>query len=448
MSDPNPLIAERVDSTTWSSGLWMLESIEDARSGIASGSWVDASLGVGGAALSGLGFVVDPVGSLVSMGVAWLIEHVKPLSDALDWLAGDPDQIAAYAQTWANVATRAIESGEELAASVAREVADWADRAAEAYRVHVEQRVAALGGIGEAAAGIGEAVRGSGELVAAVRMIVRDLIAECVAVLAARLPTWLAEIAGTLGFATPVVVAQVASLVAKWAARISRFLSALLESLGRLFPLLAKLMDALSQLRAVLRGGGRLADDAPVARLADDAPTGGGGPDAPGGLIDGPGGGALTDADRAALTDYTGDGYRDMNSYLRNPNQYTATEQAALQARADRVSEALARLPPQPGTTYRGADLPDDVLARYQPGQVVTEQAFTSTSRDPSVPQGAFDGNTLFTVIGQNGRDVAPYSQYAHEAEILYDRGTNFMVTSRTWDPDLQKWIIVMEEVP
>src|SRR5690606_1708016 len=122
MSDPNPLIAERVDSTTWSSGLWMLESIEDARSGIASGSWVDASLGVGGAAVSGLGLVVGRVGWVVWMGVGCLMEDVKPLSDGRDRLAGDPDQIDAYAQTWANVAPRAIESGEELAAWVAREV--------------------------------------------------------------------------------------------------------------------------------------------------------------------------------------------------------------------------------------------------------------------------------------------------------------------------------------
>ncbi len=41
-----------------------------------------------------LGVVLDSIGTLVSYGVAWLIEHVKPLSDALDWLAGDPDQIA------------------------------------------------------------------------------------------------------------------------------------------------------------------------------------------------------------------------------------------------------------------------------------------------------------------------------------------------------------------
>lgn len=167
-----------------------------------------------------------------------------------------------------------------------------------------------------------------------------------------------------------------------------------------------------------------------------------------GGLSSGGNDGAgLTDTDRVALDDYTGPGYRDMNSYLRNPDQFSAADQAAIQTRVDNVSEALGKLPPEPGVTFRGTNLPDDVLARYEPGHIVTEDAFMSTSRDPSVAQGAFDGNTLITVNGQNGRDVAPHSQFPGEAEILYDYGTDFIVTSKRWDPDLGKWLVTLEEV-
>ncbi|MFI7577361.1 ADP-ribosyltransferase [Micromonospora sp. NPDC049497] len=160
-----------------------------------------------------------------------------------------------------------------------------------------------------------------------------------------------------------------------------------------------------------------------------------------------PPGRALTDADRVALTDYTGPGYRAMNPFLRDPGRYTPDEAAALQVRADRVSEALAKLPERPGTTYRGGQYPDDLLARYEPGQVVTERAFTSTSTDPRVAQGAFDGNTVMVISGRNGRDVAPYSEYPDEAEILYDQATNFKVTSKAWDADLGKWVVTMEEM-
>ena len=56
------------------------------------------------AGLDALALVSDPVGALLQYGIAWLIAHVKPLSEALDWLAGDPAQITAHAQTWRNVA--------------------------------------------------------------------------------------------------------------------------------------------------------------------------------------------------------------------------------------------------------------------------------------------------------------------------------------------------------
>ncbi len=157
--------------------------------------------------------------------------------------------------------------------------------------------------------------------------------------------------------------------------------------------------------------------------------------------------GALTDADRAALHDYTtNEGYTAMNPFLRNPGAYSDADRAALQARADAVSRGLDKLPAQPGSTYRGVNYPDDVLAKYEPGQTVTEHAFTSTSRDAGVAQGAFDGNTLMVVTGRNGKDVAPFSNFP-ESEILYDKGTNFKVTSKAWDAGMGKWVITMSEV-
>ncbi|MET0423458.1 MAG: hypothetical protein ABW046_06265, partial [Actinoplanes sp.] len=54
---------------------------------------MDGTLGAVSAGLDGLALVSDPVGALLQYGIAWLIEHVQPLSEALDWLAGDPAAI-------------------------------------------------------------------------------------------------------------------------------------------------------------------------------------------------------------------------------------------------------------------------------------------------------------------------------------------------------------------
>ena len=101
----NPLVAEPIDepASAWS-GVWIAEDIEQIGHGVRSGSWVDGSLGMVSAGLDGLALVSDPIGTLLQYGVAWLIEHVRPLSQALDWLAGDPAAIAAQAETWRKVA--------------------------------------------------------------------------------------------------------------------------------------------------------------------------------------------------------------------------------------------------------------------------------------------------------------------------------------------------------
>jgi hypothetical protein len=115
----NPLVAARVDAPVdrWA-GVWIAEDIEQLAHGVRNGSWVDTALGGVGAGLDALAIVSDPLGALLQYGVAWIIEHVKPLSRALDWLAGDPAQIAAHAQTWRNVAGALHENAADLEQAV------------------------------------------------------------------------------------------------------------------------------------------------------------------------------------------------------------------------------------------------------------------------------------------------------------------------------------------
>nr|WP_240948009.1 ADP-ribosyltransferase [Planosporangium mesophilum] len=426
----------------------MVEDAFQISRGIQNDSWVDGTLGTVGGSLDVLGMVIDPLGSLVSWGVAWLMEHVKPLKDALDWLAGNPDEIAAHAATWGNVAAFTAEARQQYADSVNSATAYWQGASGDAYREHAGLHLSVMEGISHAAHGISYAVQGAGLLVGMVRGIVRDLIAQFVGTLAARLPQWLAEEGLTLGVATPIVIGQVAALVAKWVDKIQTFVRALINSLRRLMPMLHRLGEIFTELKQMLnklaRSNPLKHGDEPGPPRRHDTPDGGGHVNDPHDTLVGQ---PLTDTDRAALHDYTtNDGYTTMNPFLRDSSGYSDADKTAIQARSDRVSEGLAKLPPQPGTTYRGVQYSDEILARYEPGQVVTERAFTSTSQDPNVAQGAFNGNTLMTITGKNGRDIAPFSNYP-EAEILYDKGTNFKVISKVWNPRIDKWVIHIEEV-
>jgi len=245
------LVAGAHDSTTWYTGLGLVEDAAQVAGGIHNNSWVDGTLGGVGGSLDILSMAIDPLGSLVSWGVSWLMEHVKPLREALDWLAGNADEVAAHAATWNNVAAFTDAARQDFVARLKAEVADWFGSSGDAYREHAGTHVAVLEGMSTAAQGISYAVEGAGLLVGLVRGIVRDLIAQFVGTLAARLPQWLAGEGFTLGIATPVVIGQVSALVAKWVNKIQHFVRALLASLRRLHPMLNRLGDILTHLRGL-----------------------------------------------------------------------------------------------------------------------------------------------------------------------------------------------------
>ncbi|WP_052720695.1 hypothetical protein [Actinoplanes rectilineatus] len=237
--------------------------------GIRNGSWVDVSLGGLGASLDGLSLVVDPLGTVAAWGVAWLLDHVEPLRETLDRLAGDAPAVAAQATTWHSVAASVASTRTAYADRVTTQLAEWHGASADAYRRHAAENLAVLDGISVASGGIGAAVEGAGLVVALVRGLVRDLIAEFVATLAVRLPTWAAAEGLTLGAATPFVVSRVAALVSEWAGRIRRLVQSLLDSLRHLTSRITGLEKILDQLRMK-------ADD--LSRSADTpAGTSGGG---------------------------------------------------------------------------------------------------------------------------------------------------------------------------
>jgi hypothetical protein len=501
----NPLVAPVQDSTTWYTGLGLVEDAYQVSNGISSHSWIDTGLGGLSTGLDMLSMAVDPLGSLASWGVSWLLEHVQPLKEALDWLAGNADEVAAHAATWRNVAEYMKTAHTDFQAKVQSGTAQWLGDSGNAYRQRAQAQGSVLDGISAAAGGISYAVEAAGMLVGTVRGFVRDMIGQCVGTLIARLPQWLAEEGVTLGLATPVVAAQVTAVVAKWVDKIQTFVRGLINSLRRLVPMVNKLgtvFTELSQLLKRLRGANVEADvpatphphtpelagtpgptgtpapstswdgwpedidlDSPPnwtntpdpAHTPDpvhtpdsgDVPDPGDTPelaDAPS-PVDAPSV-PLTDTDRAAIHDYTGHGYRDMNQYLRESDSpaWFPYQRERYVEDADQVSAGLAKLPPDPGTTYRGVELSPADLDRYQVGQEVTERGFTSTSRDERVATGTFDKNTLMVVTGQNGKDVDPYSYNQGELETLYDKGTTFEVTGKDWDPDRNKWVISLEE--
>lgn len=249
----NPLVAARVDQpkSDWA-GVWIAEDIELIAQGVENRSWVDGTLGVVGAGLDGLALVSDPVGALLQYGISWLIEHVRPLSEALDWLAGDPAQIAGHAQTWRNVASSLRAEADELARSVRFDLAEWSGAASDAYRRWASQRDQSLQALAKASDTMALITEGAGMLIGTVRMMVRDAVATVVS----RLIVYAGELVGSLGLATPLVVEQVATLCASWAAKIARWLRELISSIRNLLREGGRLSELIEAVKRCLSGRG------------------------------------------------------------------------------------------------------------------------------------------------------------------------------------------------
>ncbi|WP_243795106.1 RHS repeat-associated core domain-containing protein [Saccharopolyspora gloriosae] len=288
----NPLVSERQDSTQSFSGVQLMESVDETKKAVESEDWAAGVMGAVGAGLDTLGMALDPFGSILAAGVGWLMEHVGPVSDALDALAGDPDQIKAHSQTWKNVADELGKVGEDMTDFVTTDTAEWTGVAGDAYRARSKDTAALIEAAKKAAEGASNGIGSAGEVVGAVRSLVRDIIAELVG----HLVSWALQVLATLGIATAWVVPQVVAEVAKVASKIADITMKLVKAMKALTPLLKNLQkgfgDASKALKKIKADNGKA--DGPAStksQNSDGSGSGNGGQGADGGKGDAPGDG-------------------------------------------------------------------------------------------------------------------------------------------------------------
>ncbi|GAA3800530.1 MULTISPECIES: DUF6531 domain-containing protein [Amycolatopsis] len=249
----NPLVAQAQSQTTGVTGIGIAESATDLANGIKDGSWVEGGLGALGVGLEVLSMVIDPLGTLAQYGVSWLIEHVRPLKEALDWLAGDPPVIQSFADTWANVATEVNTIAQDLTTEANTGTAGWTGEGGDAYRANVAAQTDAIAGAATLADGISTGVLIMGQVVAMVREIVRDLVAELVG----KLITWALEAVCTLGFATPLIAAQATTAISSAITRIADLIRKLVKTVGNAAPKIRRVIDKLGEIIEKLSALGR-----------------------------------------------------------------------------------------------------------------------------------------------------------------------------------------------
>ena len=213
-------------------GSGLADGIEDLVNAIKSEDWISGALAGAGLALEAGSAVIDPFSTLLANGLGWAMEYFAPLREALDELTGMPDVVRSHAATWNNMAAELHAMSQELGTHLNSDLSDWVGSAADSYQALMVNNVEAIGGLAAISAGMAAATEGAGGLVEMTREIVRDLIADLVA----RVIVWAAE--ALLVVTIPVIAAQIAAAVLKWAGRILNYTTSLVDSITNLSLLL------------------------------------------------------------------------------------------------------------------------------------------------------------------------------------------------------------------
>jgi hypothetical protein len=231
----------------WAGGIGIAESSMDAFNGIKDGDWVSGGLGMLSLAGEVAGAAIDPFGYLMSSVASFLMEHIQPLKDMLDSVAGNPPVIQSYADTWGNVSKALGERKTDFDNAVKTGTTGWSGEGADAYRKFAAEHSEALSGAATVAGAISTVTMIMGQVVSFVRETVRQLIADLVG----KLIAWVMEEVFSLGFGTPVVVAQASAAIAKWGEKISGLLKKLTDTIRDVSPLLSKLVDVFEKIAKV-----------------------------------------------------------------------------------------------------------------------------------------------------------------------------------------------------
>ncbi|WP_424189422.1 hypothetical protein ACOBQX_12815 [Actinokineospora sp. G85] len=245
----NPLVAEVKPLTSPEDGIAVYDFAVDAGRAISNGDWLEAGIDLGAAGLDALAFVADPFGTLLSSAFAWAMEHVDPLPDMLNKLAGNPDVVQANAATWGNVANALRTAGSEMTTIVNEDCAQWTGPAVWTYQPVALGEAKLIEAAAVAADAVGAAVSGAGIAVSVVRTTVRDLIADAMAEIVKWLGKAILATVVTVGLATPALVADVIRIVAKWSNKVADWLKKIVDTMKKLADLVKKVKPVLEKVK-------------------------------------------------------------------------------------------------------------------------------------------------------------------------------------------------------
>lgn len=245
----------------------------DSAGRLGEGDAAEFGMNVGALALDALGMAIDPLGSLATAGIGWLIEHISFLREPLDWLAGNGDKIKEAVARWNQAAATLDGIAQQHHDAVESQVSGWDQAAADAFRRSQGQLVAETLAMSRTCVTVGEQVATAGTITAAVRGMIRDLIAmfvwEVIRNAAIALASSVVSFGSSVAAFAAWTVGRGAVVLGKITQQIAKLMGVVTRILGRLKGLFGSLGDVLKGLGRFGKGAGGGTTRAAGARVPD-----------------------------------------------------------------------------------------------------------------------------------------------------------------------------------
>ncbi|MFZ4842301.1 DNA/RNA non-specific endonuclease [Mycetocola saprophilus] len=245
----NALIAQAQEQTTPFSGLWLIEDGQGLSEAIKNGDWISGGLSAFGALADTAAAILDPIGQLIGMGLAWVIDHISPIKDWFNDLTGNAAEVSAFADTWTNIAGRMRDSGDLMRKRLS-DMDGMSGMTVDAYLAYAEGLSTHLGASGDWAEAIATGMRIASTIVQTVHDLARDAISQIVGTAASAALTT----AATLGFGAPVAIAQVTTRVASLSGKVGHAVDKLKTAIRALQDLVRKLQELMEKAAGVFAG--------------------------------------------------------------------------------------------------------------------------------------------------------------------------------------------------
>ncbi|WP_431902717.1 hypothetical protein [Amycolatopsis thermoflava] len=231
----------------WQTGAGFFDAAVSLNEAVKENDKVAIGIGSAGLALETLGLALDPIGSLLTAGIGWLIEHISVLRWPLDIMWGDPEGIAAAEEAVKAEKEKLEQWAQDHQTKLATLMESWSGEGADQFRKSMEAVTDQLNAIGGYLENAGKSMKVAGGLVGAFRGIARDLIAMLLATIikGALIAAALAPV--TFGASIAIFIGTTIGMVA--------------TALGKIGAKIAELTRKLVDLGASLSKLGKAGDD-------------------------------------------------------------------------------------------------------------------------------------------------------------------------------------------